>query len=169
MSYPLFFVLAALMILSAVGVVLTQHPVRSAMCLVATLFVMAVFFVFLDADFVAALQVVVYAGAIMVVFLFVIMLLNLQVDEPQRPRTRWSIVTLGGAALFTLGLLYLLQQAGPLLPGPGMQTAAPEGFGSIETVGLRLFTHYLLQFEITGLLMLAGVIGAVVLAKRKLG
>jgi len=169
MSYALFFPLAGLMILSAIGVVLTQHPVRSAMCLVSTLFLMAVFFIFLDADFVAALQVVVYAGAIMVVFLFVIMLLNLQHDEPRRQRTSWSLVTLFSASLFTLGLLYFLQQAGPLLPGPGMQTAAPPGFGSIESVGLRLFTHYLLQFEITGLLMLAGVIGAVVLAKRKLG
>jgi NADH-quinone oxidoreductase subunit J len=169
MSFVLFFPLAGLMILSAIGVVLNRHPVRSALCLVVTLFLLAVFFIFLDADFVAALQVVVYAGAIMVVFLFVIMLLNLQDDEPRQRRTSWSVLTLVGASLFALGLLYFLQQAGPLLPGPGMQTAVPAGFGSIESVGLRLFTQYLLQFEITGLLMLAAVIGAVVLAKRKIG
>ena len=169
MGYVPFFALAALMVIAAAGVVVVQHPVRSAMCLVATLFLQAVLFVFLDADFVAALQVVVYAGAIMVVFLFVIMLLNLQQDEVERrPRGR-VIAALGGATLFVLGLLLAIKQAGVLLPGPGMSAAAPQGFGSIESVGLRLFTQYLLPFEITGLLMLAGVIGAVVLAKRKVG
>jgi len=169
MGFPLFFILAGLMILSAVGVVLNRHPVRSAMCLVATLFLLAVFFIFLNADFVAALQVVVYAGAIMVVFLFVIMLLNLQDDEGQRRRQNRGVVAVFGASLFALALLYLLRKAGTLLPGPGMEPAMAPGFGSIEMVGLRLFTQYLLPFEITGLLMLAGVIGAVVLAKRKVG
>jgi len=169
MSFVLFFVLAGLMVLSAIGVVVVRHPVRSAMCLVVTLFLLAVFFIFLDADFVAALQVVVYAGAIMVVFLFVIMLLNLQEDAPPPRRPTWGALTLVGASLFAVGVLYLLRQAGPLLPGPGVAGGAPAGFGSIESVGLRLFTQYLLQFEITGLLMLAGVIGAVVLAKRKIG
>jgi len=169
MGYLLFFLLAGGAVLSALGVVLAQHPVRSTMSLVVTLFLLAVFFIFLDADFVAALQVVVYAGAIMVVFLFVIMLLNLQDDPPRRLRQTWGIVTLFCASLFGLCLLYLLRRAGTLLPGPGMDVASPAGFGSIQAVGLRLFTQYLLQFEITGLLMLAGVIGAVVLAKRKIG
>lgn len=168
MGFVLFFILAALMVGAAAGVVLCRHPVRSAMCLVMTLFVMAVFFIFLDADFVAALQVVVYAGAIMVVFLFVIMLLNLQGDPDPR-RARGGFVALGLSVLFALVLLYLLKGVGALLPGPGMATDVPAGFGSTETVGLRLFTHYLLQFEITGLLMLASVIGAVVLAKRRIG
>jgi NADH-quinone oxidoreductase subunit J len=162
------FLLGGLMIASALGVILTRHPVRSAMCLVTTLFIMAVFFIFLDADFVAALQVVVYAGAIMVVFLFVIMLLNLQDDAPQGRREHWGVTAVFGTSLLALGLLYFLRRSGTLLPGPGMDVAAPAGFGSIESVGLRLFTQYLLQFEITGLLMLAGVVGAVVLAKRKI-
>jgi NADH-quinone oxidoreductase subunit J len=169
MGFVLFFILAALMIVSAIGVVLVQHPVRSAMCLVVTLFLMAVFFVFLDADFVAALQIVVYAGAILVVFLFVIMLLNLQVDDVEPIGGRWTIVAVGGGSLFALLLLFFLKRAGTLLPGPGMSTEVAAGFGSTEAVGMRLFTHYLLQFEITGLLMLAGVVGAVVLAKRKIG
>jgi len=169
MGFVLFFLLGGLMVASALGVVLTSHPVRSTLCLVVTLFLLAVFFIFLDADFVAALQVVVYAGAIMVVFLFVIMLLNLQVDPHERTPPSWRFFTLGGASVFVLAVLYLLRAAGTLLPGPGMQSAAPAGFGSIEAVGLRLYTQYLLQFEITGLLMLAGVIGAVVLAKRRVG
>jgi NADH-quinone oxidoreductase subunit J len=169
MGFLLFCILAGAMVLSAVGVVVTRHPVRSTMCLVVTLFLLAVMFVFLAADFVAALQVVVYAGAIMVVFLFVIMLLNLQEDEPAHRRQGRGFVAFGGAALFALVLLYFLAQAGTLLPGPGMGAAVPGGFGSIESVGLRLFTQYVLPFEITGLLMLAAVIGAVVLAKRKVG
>jgi NADH-quinone oxidoreductase subunit J len=169
MGFVLFFILAGLMILSAIGVVVVQHPVRSAMCLVMTLFLLAVFFIFLDADFVAALQVVVYAGAIMVVFLFVIMLLNLQQDQPEAIPGRRGFAALVGASVFALILLLLLRRAGTLLPGPGMTTEVAAGFGTTESVGLRLFTEYLLQFEITGLLMLASVIGAVVLAKRKIG
>jgi NADH-quinone oxidoreductase subunit J len=169
MSYPLFFLLAALTVLAAAGVVLTRHPVRSAMCLVVTLFLLAVLFVFLDADFVAALQVVVYAGAILVVFLFVIMLLNLERDRPETHSQGWTFAGLTATCLLALALLYFLRRSGAVLPGPGMNTAVWTGFGSIESVGLRLFTHYLLQFEITGLLMLASVIGAVVLARRKVG
>ncbi|MEO8601103.1 MAG: NADH-quinone oxidoreductase subunit J [bacterium] len=167
MSLPLFLPLAALLLLSALGVVLNTHPVRSAMCLVATLFLLAVFFIFLDAEFVAALQIIVYAGAIMVVFLFVIMLLNLEKDEVGRTRTGWHMTTMVSAGLFAIGLLYIVYRAGTLLPGAGMGVAAPAAFGSLEMVALRLFTVYLLPFEITGLLMLAAVVGAVVLAKKK--
>ena len=104
--------------------VLQPPPGAQRLCLVVTLFLLAVFFVFLDADFVAALQVIVYAGAIMVLFLFVIMLLNLQDDEPQRRRSGWQIADRAvGASLFALGLLYCCARRGALLPGPGM--AAP--------------------------------------------
>ena len=164
----LFFPLAVLVLLASLGVVLNRHPVRSAMSLVATLFLLAVFFVFLDADFVAGLQIIVYAGAIMVVFLFVIMLLNLGDDAAQRQRTARHAVTVFTASLFALGVLYLLKRAGILLPGAGMATAPPADYGSVRSVALSLFTTYLLPFEITGLLLLAAVIGAVVLAKRKL-
>jgi NADH-quinone oxidoreductase subunit J len=164
----LFVPLAALLAATALGVVLCRHPVRSAMCLVATLFQLAVFFVFLEADFVAALQVIVYAGAIMVVFLFVIMLLNLGDEEPRRRRLAWHAVTVLASSLFLLVLVYFLKKGGALLPGAGMTAEPPPGFGSIESVGVSLFTTYLLPFEITGLLMLAAVIGAVVLAKKKI-
>jgi len=164
----LFFPLAFLVCVAGLGVVLNRHPVRSAMCLVATLFLLAVFFVFLDASFVAALQVIVYAGAIMVVFLFVIMLLNLTDDEPQRRRLGWHVTIGLSASLFALGLLYLLRAGGALVPGPGMAAPLSPGYGSIEAVGVSLFTTYVLPFEITGLLMLTAVIGAVVLARKKI-
>jgi NADH-quinone oxidoreductase subunit J len=164
----LFLPLAALLVASALGVVISRHPVRSALCLVATLFQLAVFFVFLEASFVAALQVIVYAGAIMVVFLFVIMLLNLSDDEPPPRRLGWQAATVVTASLFLLVLAYAVKQGGAFLPGPGVASAPPQDYGSIESVGISLFTTYLLPFEITGLLMLAAVIGAVVLAKKKL-
>ncbi|MGD9762226.1 MAG: NADH-quinone oxidoreductase subunit J [Candidatus Binatia bacterium] len=164
----LFFPLATVLLVAGLGVVLSRHPVRSAMSLVATLFLLAVFFVFLDADFVAALQVIVYAGAIMVVFLFVIMLLNLPEDEPRRQRFAWQFAAVAAGSLFALGLLYFLKQGGALVSGPGMLAAVPTEYGSIRSVALSLFTTYLLPFEITGLLMLASVVGAVVIAKKKL-
>lgn len=164
----LFFPLAFLVCLAGLGVVLNRHPVRSAMCLVATLFLLAVFFIFLDASFVAALQVIVYAGAIMVVFLFVIMLLNLTDDAAERRRLGWQVSAVLSASLFALGLLYVLREGGVLVPGPGMTTPPAPGYGSIQSVGVSLFTTYVLPFEITGLLMLAAVIGAVVLARKKI-
>src|SRR6185295_16708939 len=122
--------LGGLMLASALGVVLTRHPVRSTMCLVVTLFLLAVVFVFLDADFVAALQVVVYAGAILVVFLFVIMLLNLERDQPETHSQGRTFAGLTVGCLLALALLYLLRRSGTDLPGPGMNTAVPTGFGS---------------------------------------
>jgi len=115
MGFVLFFVLAALMIASAIGVVVARHPVRATLSLVMTLFLLAVFFVFLDADFVAALQIVVYAGAIMVVFLFVIMLLNQQDEPTPELRGGRAFAAILGASMFGLGLLYYFKRAGTLL------------------------------------------------------
>ena len=168
MGFVLFFILAGLMILSAIGVVVVQHPVRSAMCLVMTLFLLAVFFIFLDADFVAALQVVVYAGAIMVVFLFVIMLLNLQQDPAEGGRGSWLWLSVGAGAVLALIVLRALSGGTAGLPGPGMAAAVPDGYGTTAVIGQRLFTDYVLAFEITGVLLLVAVIGAVVIAKRRL-
>jgi NADH-quinone oxidoreductase subunit J len=168
MSPVLFIILAALLVTGALGVVLQRSPVRCALSLVMTLFLLAVMFLFLDAQLVAALQIIVYAGAIMVLFLFVIMLLNLQEDVR-------AMAWLGARAVAVLmGSLFLLATVqffvNPLAPklGPGMGGAAPVGFGSTEQLGQRLFTHYLLAFEVTSVLLLVAIIGAVVLAKRKL-
>ena len=165
MDFVVFFFLAVLLIAAALGVVLNRNPVRSAMCLVATLFLLAIFFILLHADFVAALQIVVYAGAIMVLFLFVIMLLNLQDEAHERRPPAWQIATLISGSLFALLLVYLLREAGLFAPTEG--SALPGGFGTTQMIALRLFTHFLLPFEITGVLMLAAVIGAVVLARKK--
>lgn len=157
-----FFVLALLLVLSALGVILSRNPIRSALSLVVTLFLLAVLFVLLDAHLVAALQVVVYAGAIMVLFLFVIMLLNLQ-SEPRRegPALR------RGAAWVTAGLMLALLLAGVWRGAGAAAGGLPPEFGTTAALSQRLFTHFVLPFEITSLLLLVAIVGAVVLARRR--
>ncbi|MFN8627135.1 MAG: NADH-quinone oxidoreductase subunit J [Candidatus Binatia bacterium] len=166
-----FLILAALLIVSALSVVLQPSPVRSALSLVVTLFVMAVMFLLLDAQLVAALQIMVYAGAIMVLFLFVIMLLNLR-DDPHamaQLKMQAAAVVLGSLFLLALIRFFIAPQRRPsALAGAGMATAVPAGFGSVQGLAERLFTHFLLAFEITSVLLLVAIVGAVVLAKRKL-
>lgn len=162
MSLPVFALLAILILVSALGVILARNPVRSALCLVMTLFFLAVLYLFLDAHLVGALQIIVYTGAIMVLFLFVIMLLNLQED----PEERSAVITLGAAgglcAVFVGLLIYMVGN------NTGIAGPAQAGFGTIQTVAQALFLRLMLPFEITSVLMLVAIVGAVVLAKRKL-
>lgn len=162
----LFGVMSALLVLSALGVVTARSPIRSALSLVVTLFLLAVTFLFLDAHLLAALQIIVYAGAIMVLFLFVIMLLNLQHDPPVPVRSAVRGLAFAGGSLFLFAGLAVLLRTGS--PEGGLQTAVDSAFGTTEQVAERLFTQHLLAFEATGILLLVAVIGAVVLAKRNL-
>ena len=163
-NHLLFAVLASLLIMSALGVVVNRSPIRSALSLVVTLFLLAVTFVSLDAHLVAMLQIIVYAGAIMVLFLFVIMLLNLQEDRPVMVRPGVRSVAAVVATVFFLGAVHFL--AHPLGAAPA--AVVPAGFGTIEQVAEQLFTRSLLAFEVTSILLLVAIVGAVVLAKRKL-
>ena len=167
MNPILFIILAGLLTTTALGVILQRSPIRCALALVTTLFLLAVMFLFLDAQLVAALQVIVYAGAIMVLFLFVITLLNLQEDARAMAwlGARATAILMGSLLLLALVRFF----TNPSLPrlGLGMSSAAPKNFGSTEMLGERLFTHYLLAFEVTSVLLLVAIVGAVVLAKRK--
>ena len=161
-----FAILATLLVLSALTVVLHPNPVKSAMGLVTTLFLLAVVFVFLGAHMIAALQVIVYAGAIMVLFLFVIMLLNLQ-DEQRLAMTtirRSAILFLawGSGALLAGELVWLFVH---LKLGPAAES--PAGYGGVEAVARSLFTDFLFPFELTSILLLVAIVGAVVLAQRR--
>ncbi|HEY3278915.1 MAG TPA: NADH-quinone oxidoreductase subunit J [Gemmatimonadales bacterium] len=148
-----------------------RSPVASALWLVVTLFALAAMYVLLDAQFIAALQVLVYAGAIMVLFLFVIMLLNLGRPGPTDIK---GPVGLGMAALLGGTLLLQLRVLGHTAPPDAIRL--PEGAmatlqqqqGIVGAVAGPLFDAYLIPFEITSLLLLAAIVGAVVLAKRKL-
>jgi len=168
MSPVLFGVFAVLLIASALGVVLQRSPIRCALSLVVTLFLLAVVFLFLDAQLVAVLQVIVYAGAIMVLFLFVIMLLNLQEDPVAMARLGMRTAAALVGTLFLLALVRLLVRPLPLALGAAGSSPIPAGFGSTEMLGEHLFTRFLLAFEITSILLLVAIVGAVVLAKRKL-
>jgi len=168
MSPVLFVVLAALLIASALGVVLAPSPIRSALSLIVTLFLIAVVFLLLDAQLVAALQVVVYAGAIMVLFLFVIMLLNLQADT--RAMAHLGVRMGAGfvGSLFLLAIVRFVVRSGIDPYGMAMAWPVPANFGSTEQVAEVLFTRFLFAFEITSVLLLVAIIGAVVLAKQRL-
>ena len=173
MGYLTFVALAVPIIVTAGAVILHPNPVYSAMALVLTLFLLAVYFLFLDAHLVAFLQILVYAGAIMVLFLFVIMLLNPQEEsrEAGRGGLRW-IAWLGGGVLILE--LFLLMRRSLTLPASGLEAGAaggeklPEGFGTVAALGERLFTDFLLPFEIASILLLIAIVGAVVLAKREI-
>jgi NADH-quinone oxidoreductase subunit J len=147
-----------------------KNPIGSALWLVVTLFALAAMYVLLDAQFIAALQVLVYAGAIMVLFLFVIMLLNLGRPGPSDIQ---GPVGVGVAALLAGTLLLQLRVLGQAAPPEAIQLpagtmAALQQQGMVAAVAGPLFDAYLIPFEITSLLLLAAIVGAVVLAKRKL-
>ncbi|GIW40744.1 MAG: NADH dehydrogenase subunit J [Candidatus Binatia bacterium] len=146
---------------SAAGVVLFRNPVRSALSLVLTLFLVAVHFVLLQAHMVAALQVIVYAGAILVLFLFVIMLLNLEAQPREfgpRQRNLFSVLACGLVAFPLLGAL---------LAGSAREASLPSEFGTVGALARALFGRHLLAFELTSVLLLVAIVGAVVLGHRR--
>ncbi|MDA8392535.1 MAG: NADH-quinone oxidoreductase subunit J [Actinomycetota bacterium] len=161
-----FVVAGAVVLASAIGVVVARNPVHSALFLVATLFGVAVLFVEQQAEFLAAVQVIVYAGAIVVLFLFVIMLLG--VDRPEglaRDPLRGQRPL--GAVLVLVSLAEILALA-RLHWATGHGTAGSTGgaSGNVAALGRSVFTAYLLPFEITSALLIIAVVGAVVLARR---
>jgi NADH-quinone oxidoreductase subunit J len=145
------------------------NPVARALWLVVTLFSIAALFVLLDAQFIAVLQVLVYAGAIMVLFLFVIMLLNLGragLSDIKGPFGLFVAVLLAGLMLVQLLGLRQESAAPGLAPGAMARAAAEQGM--VPAIARPLFSAYLVPFEITSILLLAALVGAVVLAKRRL-
>jgi NADH-quinone oxidoreductase subunit J len=161
-----FIVLAPLSVVSALGMVLSRNAVYSALLLVVNFFCLAGFYVLLEAQFVAAVQVIVYAGAIMVLFLFVLMLLGVESRESVRETIRGQRPA---AVLLTLGLLVAI--VGALLGGvfdaaPASLAAANEG-GNVQAVGRLLFTRYTFAFETAGVLLVVAAVGALVLGKRQ--
>jgi NADH-quinone oxidoreductase subunit J len=163
MAPPLitFYILAALLLISSLMVVFQRNVVHSAMSLVASLFLIALLFFTLRAAMVGVLQVLVYAGAIMVLFLFVIMFLTPMTLE--RRRGAWWGFGIVAAVLLS-GVLIATMTNGEL---PADPVGATELFGSPEVVAKSLFTDFVLPFEIASVLLLVAIVGAVVLAKRE--
>ena len=159
-----FWLFAIPLVASALGVVVARNPVNAAMSLVAAFFFLAGIYVLLVAHLVAFLQVLVYAGAIMVVFLFVIMLLALHEEDLKPARLKamqWAAVFGGFGVLAVLATA--IRDSGIL----HWKSVAPD-FGTVRAVGRLLFTQYLLPFEATSLLLLVAIVGAVVVAKERI-
>ena len=163
MAQVLFFYFGAIVVGTAVLVVTLRNPVYSAMSLLITFFHVAGLFVLLNAEFIAAIQVLVYAGAILVLYLFVVMLLNLKREE--RYHQQYLLGALLGAVILTELVLILFRTR--FQPAIGAYTPAQiQTVGNTEAVGMALFTTYLLPFEVASLVLLVAMIGAIVLAKR---
>ena len=168
MELAVFLVAGTICLLGALGVVLSKNPVHSALSLVATLFGIAVLFIAQDAEFLAAVQVIVYAGAIVVMFLFVIMLLGVDRMEDI------SVEPLAGqrvagiiAGLLVLGGLVSIALFGSITGEPSANAAADPAVPNIEALARSIFTDYLWAFEITSILLVIGVVGAVALARHR--
>jgi NADH-quinone oxidoreductase subunit J len=157
----IFYLLATLLVIASLMVVFLRNIVHCAMALVSALLLIAVFFVVLQAPMIGVLQVMVYAGAIMVLFLFVIMFLNPAALERQRGLW-WGFGTV--LALLLAGVLVPLVATNDL---PADPVAATELFGSPEMLAKSLFNDYVLPFELASVLLLVAIIGAVILAKRE--
>ncbi len=155
-----FYTIATLMIASGLAVVLLRHPIHAVLALVACLFTMAGLFVLLSAFFVAVIQILVYAGAVVVLFLFVVMLLDLSPEVIAR--TKQHTLMALGAGIGVILLIHLVEATKVVSPGlPQAQEA-----GTAANIGQLLFTTYAVPFEMASALILVGIIGAVVLAKK---
>jgi NADH-quinone oxidoreductase subunit J len=160
MEWALFVVLAIAAVGSALGLVIRPNPLHGALFLVGNLFCVAVFYLMLGAEFLALAQVIVYAGAIMVLFIFAIMLLIPgRAEEGPDPLARARRLALPLAAVLGIVIVLVAGYTGTTAAG-----AAPGGVGAI---GRLLFTDYLFPFEVTSLLLLAALVGALTLAKRR--
>jgi NADH-quinone oxidoreductase subunit J len=161
----LFYLFAATAVVFALGVVAARSPLYSALNLIGCLFAVAALFALQSAQLIAVFQVLVYAGAIMVMILFVIMLLNLSPRELGRPRI--NVIKVAGAYfLFTTALVLGVRLAAQTwLPAQSVD----DRFGSIESVGELLYRTYLLPFEMVSLLLLGAIIGAVLLTRKLKG
>ncbi len=167
MDWAVFVVAGLATLAGAFGVIVSSNPVHAALMLVMTLFGIAVLFVAQAADFLAAVQVIVYAGAIVVLFLFVIMLLGVDRQENVRAeplRGQRPIAYLAG--LGVVAAIFLLARTAWVSGAESVAGAADAPGGNIENLARSLFTRYLLSFEMTSVLLVIAVVGAVVLARH---
>jgi NADH-quinone oxidoreductase subunit J len=158
----LFAIFGAISVGGAIMVVTRRHPMTSALYLILTLFAVAALFALRQAHFLAVIQVIVYAGAVVVLFIFVIMLINV-------PEGRLPVERLTGLRFLGVTAAGLLILEAALVARRFVMAGTPAAdAGSVEAVGRALFTDYLLAFELTSVLLLSAVIGAIAMAKRKI-
>jgi len=167
MQLALFIIFGALALLGAVNLLLQRHPIHSALSLVVVMMSLAVLYWSLGAEFLAAAQVIVYSGAIMVLFVFVIMLLNAgEEEETHGSRAAYTVGIPGAAAIFCLlSFVFLSERTafGSSTAGGSLSSASD----NIADLSAVLFTKLLLPFEVTSILILVAILGAVVLARKE--
>ncbi len=168
MVTTVFFICAALAIAGALGVVSFRNPVHSALAMLGTMVSIAVIYLLHNAEFIFAIQLMIYAGGVMMLVIFVIFLLDLRREEEQRAKLKsGKVIAIGVGGLVFLSLLIPL--AGSITGKTGgMTEKALERIGSVEYLSNELFTNYLLPFELASVLLLVGLVGAVALAKKRL-
>lgn len=164
MAQYVFYTLAAASIFTALMMVFARNPVHSVIWLILTFFSIAGQYILLNAQFLAVVHIIVYAGAIMVLFLFVLMLLNLNEDSEPQKSTVWKVIGSVAAGLLLVTLTGALRGAGEL---PTTQAINPE-MGLVKNLGRVLFTDFVVPFEIAGILFLAAMVGAVMVGKKDL-
>ncbi|MBI5059325.1 NADH-quinone oxidoreductase subunit J [candidate division KSB1 bacterium] len=162
METVLFTVLSLAAILSALLVITSPSPIASALYLVVTMFSLAGFYVLLSAPFVAVTQIIVYAGAVIVLMLFVIMLLNLKPIQEQIPAV-WKFAGIAVAGLLLLTIFLSIMSMAVGIPA---HAELPGGYGTVSEIGVLLFSKYVYAFEVVSVLLLLAVIGAVALIRK---
>lgn len=165
MDLILFLVFAIVAVVAAINMVVQTHPISSALSLVGVMASLAVLYLLLGAEFMAVAQIIVYAGAVMVLFVFVIMLLNTEAERDTRGPQFAKI--LGIPMLFALALLLGVFVYRMIGPTEGVTIGGFTG-GTAKEVGRQLFQNYVLPFEVTSILILIAIVGAVVLARKDL-
>jgi NADH-quinone oxidoreductase subunit J len=167
-----FLIAAAICLGGAIGVIVNRNPVHAALSLVATLFGIAVLFIAQEAHFLAAVQVIVYAGAIVILFLFVLMLLgvdrseDLTIEPIKGQRITAAIVGVGILGLTLIALASTSGEATGARAEPGSANEIAEGVADIEQIGESLFTDHLFAFEITSVLLVIAIVGAVMMSRK---
>jgi NADH-quinone oxidoreductase subunit J len=161
----LFYVFAFVIVATSLGVVMARNPMHSALSLIGGFFALAGVYALLGAHLLAALQVLVYAGAVMVLFIFVIMLLNLKDEELGGPKLT-KMKFLGGGGLILAGGLLSVKVLSGLVPIADLATVP--NFGTVDAVGRVIYGPYTMPFEVTSLLLLVSIVSAVVVAKAKI-
>jgi NADH-quinone oxidoreductase subunit J len=164
----LFYLFGSIAVGTALGMILQRNPVMSALLLVANFFCIAALYLLLQQQFLAVIQIVVYTGAIMVLVIFVIMLLNLGDEERLTERINlWQSFGIAVAAGFLVELVYILMFKNPTGSYSDLHPATAQ-LGTVEAIGDAVFTKFLLPFEATSILLLVAVVGAVILAKKRI-
>jgi NADH-quinone oxidoreductase subunit J len=163
----IFLGLAALSVIAAFNVILQRNPIYSAIGLIIVLCSLAAHFLLLYAQFIAAIQIIVYAGAIMVLFVFVIMLLNVREEESKTDRQKYLKWLAAPLFLALLGEVFAAIRIVNSAPETASLSATPSSLGTVESIANAMFTSYVLPFEAVSVLILMAIVGSLLLAKRE--